>query len=57
MFAEHERRIRELLPDADIHHRGGTSVPGVLTSGDVDVHVRVDRESFASALDGLSGVL
>lgn len=31
-------------------------MPGVLTSGDVDVHVRVERESFASALDALSGL-
>jgi hypothetical protein len=29
-------------------------VPGVLTSGDVDVHVRVERESFESALDALA---
>jgi GrpB-like predicted nucleotidyltransferase (UPF0157 family) len=31
-------------------------VPGVLTSGDVDVHVRVETESFESALDVLSGL-
>jgi GrpB-like predicted nucleotidyltransferase (UPF0157 family) len=28
----------------------------VLTSGDVDVHVRVEEESFASALADLSGL-
>jgi GrpB-like predicted nucleotidyltransferase (UPF0157 family) len=55
-FAEHERRIRERLPDAEIRHRGGTSVLGVLTSGDVDVHVRVESEAFESALDVLAGV-
>jgi GrpB-like predicted nucleotidyltransferase (UPF0157 family) len=31
-------------------------VPGVLTAGDVDVHVRVEKESFESALDALAGV-
>ena len=29
-------------------------MPGMLTSGDVDVHVRVATEAFASALDVLS---
>ena len=49
VFREHEGWIRERLPDAEIRHRGGTSVPGVLTSGDVDVHVRVPEGSFESA--------
>jgi GrpB-like predicted nucleotidyltransferase (UPF0157 family) len=50
-FAEHERRIRELLPDAEVRHRGGSSLPGVLTMGDVDVHVRTDGAAFAAARD------
>ena len=54
MFREHECRIRERLPDVEIRHRGGTSVPGVLTSGDVDLHVRTDRASFEAARDVLS---
>lgn len=54
VFAEHERRIRERLPDAEIRHTGGTSIPGVLTAGDVDLQVRTDAESFAEARDALS---
>lgn len=50
VFAEHERRIRERLPDAEIRHTGGTSV---LTAGDVDLQVRTDRESFEAARDAL----
>ncbi len=53
MFAEHERRIRERLPDVEIRHTGGTSVLGVLTAGDVDLQVRTDRESFEGARDAL----
>lgn len=53
-YEEHARRIRERLPGADISHVGGTSVPGVLTSGDVDLHVRVDEADFIAARDLLS---
>jgi len=50
-FREHERRIRQRLPDVEIRHTGGTSVPGVLTTGDVDLHVRTEQESFEKARD------
>ncbi|MEX2211661.1 MAG: GrpB family protein [Gaiellaceae bacterium] len=53
-FAQHETRIRERLGSVEIRHRGGTSVPGVLTAGDVDIHVRVEAESFGAARDVLS---
>jgi GrpB-like predicted nucleotidyltransferase (UPF0157 family) len=53
-FADHERRIRARLPLAEIRHTGGTSIPGVLTSGDVDLQVRVAPERFAQARDVLS---
>jgi GrpB-like predicted nucleotidyltransferase (UPF0157 family) len=52
-FAEHEGRIRERLPSVEVRHTGGTSVPGVLTSGDVDLQVRTEKQSFASARDAL----
>ena len=48
-FAEHERRIHARLPDAEIRHVGGTSIPGLLTTGDVDVQVRVEKPAFAQA--------
>jgi GrpB-like predicted nucleotidyltransferase (UPF0157 family) len=52
-FAEHEGRIRERLPYVEVRHTGGTSVPGVLTSGDVDLQVRTEKQSFASTRDVL----
>ena len=52
-FAEHERRIRARLAYVEVRHTGGTSVPGVLTSGDVDLHVRAEKQTFASARDVL----
>ncbi len=53
-YAEHERRIRERLPNVEIRHTGGTSIPGTLTTGDVDIQVRTDHASFAAARAALS---
>jgi len=53
-FAEHERRVRARLPAVEIRHTGGTSVSGVLTTGDVDLQVRTDARSFDAARDVLS---
>lgn len=55
-FREHERLIGELVPKAEIRHRGGTSLPGVLTSGDVDIHVRVESGRFTQAVADLSSL-
>jgi GrpB protein len=54
VFAAHALRIRERLPQVEIGHHGGTSVPGVLTSGDVDLHVRADERWFGPARELLS---
>jgi GrpB-like predicted nucleotidyltransferase (UPF0157 family) len=56
VYEEHERRIREQLPHVEVRHTGGTSIAGALTLGDVDIHVRVDRESFPTAREILSGL-
>jgi DNA-binding transcriptional LysR family regulator len=54
VFAVHARRIRERLPQVEIRHHGSTSVPGLLTSGDVDLHVRADEHWFEPARELLS---
>lgn len=53
-FREHERRIHACLPGVQIRHTGGSSVPGVLTSGDVDLQVSVHEAAFERARDALS---
>jgi GrpB-like predicted nucleotidyltransferase (UPF0157 family) len=52
-FAEHERLIHTRLPYLEVRHTGGTSVPGVLTSGDVDLHARTEQQTFGSVRDVL----
>jgi GrpB-like predicted nucleotidyltransferase (UPF0157 family) len=52
-YAEHAERIQERLPQLEVKHTGGSSVPGVLTAGDVDLQVRVEEEEFALAREVL----
>jgi GrpB-like predicted nucleotidyltransferase (UPF0157 family) len=54
VFAAHALRIRERQPQVEIGHHGGTSVPGLLTSGDFDLHVRADEQWFEPARELLS---
>lgn len=49
----HTGRIRVRLPGVEIRHTGGTSIPGVLTTGDVDLQVRVEPSSFEEVRDAL----
>jgi GrpB-like predicted nucleotidyltransferase (UPF0157 family) len=50
---EHTERIHVRLPHVEVKHTGGSSVPGVLTAGDVDLQVRVEEEEFAPAREVL----
>ena len=54
VFAAHARRIRQRLPYVEVVHHGGTSVSGLLTSGDVDLHVRADEQWFEPGRELLS---
>src|SRR4051794_36970196 len=47
------RRMVELDIDGDVVLTGGASVPGALTKGDIDLHLRVPAASFDSAVDRL----
>jgi GrpB-like predicted nucleotidyltransferase (UPF0157 family) len=48
-FRRHQRRLRRLLPEAEILHVGSTAVRGSLTKGDLDIQVRVPGEQFRAA--------
>jgi GrpB-like predicted nucleotidyltransferase (UPF0157 family) len=54
VFAAHRDRIQARLPHVEIRHTGGTSIRGVLTTGDVDLQVRTDKRRFDLARAGLS---
>lgn len=49
LFAQEEQRIRRRLPGALVEHIGATSVPGLITKGDLDIAVRVAAGGFEAA--------
>ena len=49
-------RIRTLLPAAQIDHIGGTSIPGALTKGDVDLLVQVGAAEFTRGVAALQQI-
>jgi GrpB-like predicted nucleotidyltransferase (UPF0157 family) len=55
LAAEHAR-LAPLLPAHDLRHTGGSSVPGALTRGDIDLHLRVAPADFATTVARLREV-
>lgn len=53
LFLEEKTKLKSLFPHAEIYHVGGTSVPGSLTKGDVDIQVIVNQEHFNSSKEVL----
>ena len=56
VLARERRRLGPLVPGAVLELTGGSSVPGALTGGDVDLHLRVDPPGFADAVAALTRV-
>ncbi|AFZ47791.1 protein of unknown function UPF0157 [Cyanobacterium stanieri PCC 7202] len=54
LFEYHSRKIIRLIPTANIEHIGATSVPGLLTKGDLDLQVSVSAQEFNQAVIVLS---
>lgn len=52
-FGAERRRILAVVPGAEVIHTGATSVPTMLTRGDLDIHVRVAADSFPAAVEAL----
>ncbi|SRR5690554_5517593 len=56
VFEKHKKKINEIIPTAEIHHVGSTAIPGSITKGDVDLHVRVEESDFSKAKEMLAQV-
>ncbi len=50
LFEEHRKKILYLVPTAEVEHIGATSVPGLLTKGDLDLQVSVSPQEFDLAV-------
>ena len=50
LFEQHRQNILDSLPTARVEHIGATSVPGLLTKGDLDLQVAVSPPEFDRAV-------
>jgi len=53
LFKVEKQKLAALFPDANIEHVGGTSVPGSLSKGDLDINIRIAPEDFERAVETL----
>lgn len=49
-------RVQALVPRGSLELTGGSSLPGALTGGDIDLHLRVPPADFAAAVAALSAI-
>ena len=56
ILAAVQARLAPQLPPHELTLTGGSSVPGALTKGDVDLHLRVAPEDFAPTVGVLRGL-
>ncbi len=54
VVARLRREVLALVPGAEVLLTGGSSLPGLQTAGDVDLHVRVAPAGFAAARAALA---
>ncbi|KKS30458.1 MAG: hypothetical protein UV60_C0008G0020 [Parcubacteria group bacterium GW2011_GWA2_43_11] len=53
VFGEEVLRIAKLVPTAEVSHVGATSIPGSLTSGDLDISINVSQKEFPLTVQAL----
>ena len=53
LFVSEKQKLEALFLNAFIEHVGGTSVPGAILKGDLDINVRVESQDFQEATETL----
>lgn len=46
-------KLREIFPDSRIEHIGSSSIPGVISKGDLDIFLGVSKSEFNEAIEQL----
>lgn len=53
IFQNYRSFLEKLLTAGEIEHVGGSSVPGAITKGDLDIQVRISKHEFTRTLEEL----
>jgi len=56
LFQTEKEKLQKLLPNSNIEHVGGTSVPNSMTKGDLDINIRVSEENFNDSIECLKKI-
>lgn len=56
LFDNQREKLEKLFPTADIQHIGGTAIPNLLTKGDLDINIRVNKNDFLFAIRELKKI-
>lgn len=54
IFENQKRELKIILPEADIQHVGGCSIPGAIGKFDIDIQIRVAPEAFKSTVSTMT---
>ena len=56
LFGAEKEHLAKNLPKAIIEHVGGTSIPGSISKGDIDINIRVQPEDFEKTMEILKTI-
>lgn len=56
LFALEKEKLLKIFPTCQAEHIGGTSVPGSVTKGDLDINLRVPAEDFFRVVEELKNI-
>ncbi len=56
VFEKEKAKLIKIFPNIQIEHIGGTSVPGLITKGDLDINIRVQKDDFPTVVEKLKSI-
>ncbi|MEZ9157894.1 GrpB family protein [Vibrio lentus] len=54
LFVRYERYIKKLIPNARVEHVGASSIPSVVSKGDLDIFVGIESSELEYAVEQLT---
>ena len=56
LFNSEKKKLQDIFPSSNIEHIGGTSVPSLISKGDLDINIRVPEKDFQRSVETLKGL-